>query len=195
MWALSHAAFHQQPYVILDYKRDDLVAQVDYLKQIGLNELPKRPGLYVVRPQPKVDDDAVEAWLWKVWTRGRVGLFADEAYMLPARSAAFDAILTQGRSKRIPVTVLTQRPAWISRFVFSEANFYSIFRLSDADDVKATQRFVPVRHGRLDDPLPRFHSRYYDRDADALHILKPVPEDDEILGRFEQRLKPKRKYF
>jgi DNA helicase HerA-like ATPase len=195
VWALSESGFDKQPFVILDYKRDDLIEQVDRAREIGLNEVPKAPGLYVLRPTPVVHDEHVENWLWKVWAKGHVGLYADEAYMLPKGSPAFNAILTQGRSKRIPVTTLTQRPSWVSRFVFSEANHYAIFNLSDGDDVKTTQRFVPKQHGSLEEPLPRFHSRYFDRDANELHILKPVPSDDDILGRLHERLKPRKRVY
>ena len=193
VWALSHARFDQQPFIIFDYKRDDLVAQIDRANEISLRELPKAAGVYIIRPTPEVDNAAVESYLWRIWSKGHVGLYLDEAYMLPKNSPAFNSILTQGRSKRIPVTTLTQRPAWLSRFVFSEANFYAIFRLSDREDVKATERFIPRRFGSLEEPLQKYHSRYYDADAQELFHLAPVPGDDEILGRFRDRLKPRRK--
>src|SRR5215472_11393497 len=82
-WMLSEAPFNRQPYIIVDYKRDALLGATDRIREIGLNELPKHPGLYIVRPLPKIDDENVENWLWRVWRKGRTGLYFDETYMIP----------------------------------------------------------------------------------------------------------------
>lgn len=193
VWLLSEAPFQKQPYVILDYKRDSLIGATDRIREIGLSELPKHPGVYVVRPIPETDDDAVEQFLWKVWRRGKTGLYFDETYMLPrdGNSPALRAVLTQGRSLRIPVIALTQRPAWVSRFVFSESEYYSYFHFNDQEDIKTARRWFPP--GLVETRLPRYNSVWYDQDQDAAWVLQPVPDADSILDRLDARLSARRR--
>jgi hypothetical protein len=132
----------------------------------------------------------VEAWLWSIWQREKIGLYFDEAYVLPDKGA-LQAILTQGRSKHIPAIALTQRPTWISRFVFSEADFYAVFHLQDARDRQIVQAFMPA--GTLDARPENYHSRWYDVGADRVFTMKPVPNAETILDVFDARLAPKRK--
>lgn len=187
-WFLSEAAYTEQPYIIVDYKRDELINSVDRIREIEIGELPKHPGIYIVHPRPVIDDTAMENFLHSVWERENVGLYFDEGYMVPQK-AAFPAILTQGRAKNIPAIVLSQRPAWISRFVFSEANHYALFHLSDADDRKTMRRFLPASVD-LTSPLPKFHFWYYTvGERDALRML-PVPGADDIRARIDERLAP-----
>jgi hypothetical protein len=44
--------------------------------------------------------------------------------------------LTRGRSRRQSFLGGTQRPAWVSRFVFSESDYLSIFSLNLKEDRK-----------------------------------------------------------
>jgi DNA helicase HerA-like ATPase len=193
-WALSHAPFDMQPFVIVDYKRDALLNACPFIPEIGLGDaLPKHPGVYKVHPVAGQDEE-VEAWLWRVHAQEHVGLYIDEGYMLPGGhigSPAFRAILTQGRSKYIPVTVLTQRPSWFTRFAISEADFYTVFHLNSVVDKKIVGNFLPP--GALRGNLPEYHSRWYDVARHRLLTIRPVPEADEIVDRLTERLKPKRR--
>ena len=193
IWLLSHAAFDKQPFVVVDYKGDDLIGGIDRMREIGPKEVPKHPGLYVIRPLPNMGEE-VENWLWKIWQRENIGLYVDEGYALPNKGA-FQAILTQGRSKHLPVICLTQRPSWLSRFVFSEADFYAIFHLNDRRDKLTVQAFTPKERMDLKNRLPDYHSYWYDVGRDNVAIIQPVPSDDEILDRIEAKLKPRRRTF
>lgn len=192
-WALSHAPFDVQPFVIVDYKRDALLNACPYVEEIGLAEpLPKHPGLYIVHPHPAENED-VEAWLWRVHAREHIGLYIDEGYMVPNPhgGGALQAILTQGRSKHIPTTILSQRPSWMTRFAISEADFYTVFSLNDVRDIKTIGSFMPP--GSLDQKPARYHSRWYDVAEDRLLTVKPVEEACVIVERLTERLKPKRR--
>jgi len=189
-WLLSHSPFDRQPYVIIDYKGDDLLNAVDRVQEIGLNEVPRHAGLYILHPRPVDDDDAMEAWMRRVWDRERIGLFFDEMYMVPEKGG-LQGILTQGRSKNIPAICLTQRPARVSRFVFSEADFYSRFHLNDRRDQKTVQEFLP--EGATDFALPEYHSQWYDVGKNKLITFAPVPPAEEILSRIDDRLRPNRR--
>lgn len=183
-WFLSHASFDKQPYVIIDYKWDQLLNSIPRLEEIQVtSRIPKAPGLYIVHPLP-MQETEVEELLWRIWERERIGIYVDEAHMLPDKGA-FRSLLTQGRSKRIPMITLAQRPAWINRFNFSEANFYCIFHLNDRRDHKTVEQFVPVDLTR---PLPQYHSWYHDVDKYQTYLLKPVPSRDMILDRFNDRM-------
>lgn len=191
-WALSRAPFDKQPYVIVDYKGDELLAGIEKAHEIGYKDTPKKPGLYYLRAMPG-DDEKMNQFLWGVWKRGKTGLFFDEGYMVP-NDTALQAILTQGRSLRVPVIMLSQRPVWLSRFAFSEADFYAVFRFNDKRDVQTISGFTP-RNDEWDFSarLPDFHSRWYDVGNDYSAILKPVPSGEQILSDFNDRLKIKRR--
>lgn len=192
-WLLSTAPFDKQPYVMLDYKGDDLLGSIDRVREIGFNEVPKHPGLYSLRPRPEADDDAVEKWLMKVWEREKIGLYVDEGYMLP-KGAAFNAILTQGRSKHIPCITLTQRPCWISRFVFSEADFYAAFSLNYRADRLKVKEFFPAEYDP-DTSLEQYWFSWYDVGKNKLFYCQPVPDAETIIERINNRLVPKRRFL
>lgn len=193
VWLFSKARFDLQPYIVLDWKREELFARSDRMREISLKDaIPTTPGVYIIRPLPGQEDE-LEKWLWKVWANGNTGLYVDEGYSIDPRSGALQAILTQGRSLRIPVLYLAQRPAHISRFVVSEATFLSIFALNDEDDRKRIQQIVPKDRINLSRKLPPYHSYWYDVGQDENYVLAPVPGDDELLDVIDSRLAPTRK--
>ena len=187
LWHLSNQPIDKMPYIALDFKGDEHINGIERAKHIGLDDpLPRSPGIYVVHPSP-ADTKAgnVERFLWRVYEREKIGLWIDEGYML-GDSEAFETLLTQGRSKRIPIITLTQRPVWVSRFVFSESMFYQIFGLTDRRDKKTIESFVPVN---MDARLPEFHSYYYDVGRDKLTALAPVPDEATIQASIDSKLK------
>lgn len=189
-WQLSESAFDKRPTVIVDYKGDVLLNSSPYIEEIGLTDrLPSSPGLYIVHPKPD-DNEAVEDMFWRMWKRENIGLYIDEGYMIPNK-AALRALLTQGRSKKIPAIILTQRPVFISRFAISEADFYTAFHLNSKDDRKIVEAYLP--HGALDERLPKYHSKWYDVGNDTLLTVGPVPSADLITARIDDRLRPRRR--
>lgn len=192
-WQLSRAPFHKQPYIIFDYKGDELLNQIPHLRHIDYKELPKHPGVYMIKPGVHERDD-VEAYLWKVWQRERIGIYFDEMYQVPDpfKGGALRALFTQGRSKKIPVIGCTQRPRQISRFLFSEADFFATFHLSTKPDRQTVAEYDENGYGV---ELPKFCCRWYDVSDDFGCVLKPVPGGDVILDTFETRLAPKRRYL
>jgi DNA helicase HerA-like ATPase len=192
VWLLSTRDFQYRPWIIFDFKGDELIAD---LEALGAREIsiyadpPKAPGIYIVRPIPQRDDKAVENFLWKVWAQGETGIYIDEGYMLGTRNPALNACLTQGRSKRIEMIVLSQRPVWMSKFVFSEANYFAIMNLTLEDDRKFVSSYVG---GHKIDLLPRFHSLFYCADTQEGVTLSPVPDRSALLARFQGRMAKRR---
>jgi hypothetical protein len=198
-WVLSKAPFDQMPYVVIDYKNDDLIAKVNRIKELDLSDpIPEKPGLYVVRPLPS-DVEETEKWLWRVWEKGSTGLYIDEAYLLPNKEAIKN-ILAQGRSLRIPVIAASQRPVDVPRSIFTEASHIVVFRLNDDRDKKTVREFTPKnmmfsREG-TEKRLPDFHSFWYsvkDHSTDdpaPYHVLSPVPKAKKIVEAINERLAP-----
>lgn len=191
LWRLSYRSFDQMPWIIFDYKGDKAIREIDAEEIDFRHAPPKRPGLYVARPLPKIDDEQVNGFLWKIWRQGRVGLYFDEGYMIPAKGA-LEGIMTQGRSLEVPTITLVQRPVWIEKFVFSEADYYTVFNLNrKIDRLKVREEVtdrIPANYR-----LPSFNSYYYDVGQDTLMRFQPVPDRDVILQQFENRLHSGRK--
>jgi len=100
---------------------------------------------------------------------------------------AFPAILQQGRSKRIPVIACSQRPVSVPRPLFSEANFFAIYRMVDKRDYKVVEGFVP---GDLAAPLPEHHWWWYDRGRNNLLHMAPVPPPETVATLLADRIPP-----
>lgn len=187
IWLLSTRDFVTRPWVIVDFKCDDFIAQIPGLKEIPIDGKPPiRPGLYVVRPLPD-DQEQVEAFLQACWEQENIGLFIDEGLMIGknGRSRWMRALLTQGRSKHIPMIVLTQRPVWIDKFVLTESDYLWTFRLNNIDDRNTVQgQMSPVMAERL----APYHSYWYDVGSDELATFAPVPRDKDILSTFRKRV-------
>ncbi len=183
LWQLSMRDWKRKPWVILDFKGDRLVNDIPGAKYLKLGDkIPKKPGIYIAQPLPDQVEE-VETLLWKIWNAGKTGLFVDEGYMLD-KSKAYRALLTQGRSKRIPIVTLVQRPVWVDRFAISEANHLHLFDLHDIRDRMTVQ---PLLKGidYVRDELEPYHSYWWDVGRKAAFTLRPVPEWDKIRPTFE----------
>lgn len=198
-WVLSNAPFDRMPYIAIDYKNDELLAQISRVKELDLSDpIPERPGLYVVRPLPSEAED-VEKWLWRIWEKGSTGLYIDEAYLLPNKEAIKN-ILAQGRSLRIPVIAASQRPVDVPRSIFTEASHIAVFRLNDDRDKKTVREFTPkfmmFAPGGAERRLPDYHSFWYSvkdhssGDPSPWHVLGPVPSPKKIVEKINERLAP-----
>jgi hypothetical protein len=202
IWHLSNANFHEMPWVVYDFKRDKSLARIgDFAQQdlpvayIGTDTVPREPGIYFVQPHPD-ETEAVQTQMWRIWEQENIGVYADEGYLVcgPAnQNSAFRSLLTQGRSKHIPMIILSQRPVWLDRFVFSESDFYQVFHLNHVGDRKKMMEYIPAN---ISASLPPYHSYYHDVSEGETFVMKPVPEMEVILSTFEKRLeamKPSKK--
>lgn len=199
LWHLSQRNFSPSdpdgmPWIMVDQKGDALIATLGAVEipyKNGRYPLPEKPGLYVVRPLPiEAHELAMEGLLWDVWARENVGLYIDEGYMF-AKSRALNSIYTQGRSKHIPVITNSQRPVWLSRFTFSEADFFQVFRLNDVRDVDSIRTMLPELPKRYQ--LKPYHSLYYDVAENQLTTFSPVPKPIDVRAVFHAKLVPPKK--
>ena len=190
LWLLSLHSIEDQPWVILDYKKDKYLRSIPYIREIDLGEIPKHAGIHIIDVDPKTDDGEVDDYLYSLLKKGNIGLFCDESASIPQREPKYrglKSVFAQGRSKKVPVILATQRPSWINQSVLSEADYFATFHLAKADDRARTKEFMPDDvERRLDD----YHSHWYDVKKDELLIVKPVNEE-QTFDRLSERLKPK----
>jgi hypothetical protein len=187
LWHLSKRPFDKRPELIVDFKRDEHIAAIEKAVEIPVGDVPTDPGIYVVRPNVS-DPSLLFQTLARAYQRENIGIWFDEGFILSQDSKVegmFENILTQGRSKHIPLIVLVQRPVWVSRFVYSESSFFQLFHLQDKRDVITLHSVIPEAAFRR---LPEFHSAYYDVGKNRLEYLAPVPREEEILATIDKRL-------
>lgn len=183
---LSMRDFDRKPWVIVDYKRDENIARIPYATVIDHEtQLPDGPGIYIVRPDI---DDHIEEFLREVHQRGDIGLFIDEAYELGRNNRAYRRILTQGRSKRIPVIALSQRSIWLDTFMLSESEFISVFNLNFKKDRERMEEYVPFPFTKHE--IPDYYSiYYYVKERGTVHKVRPSPPVEQIFAHIAHRMR------
>lgn len=195
---LSQRSLATKPWFVLDYKREELMGSIPRARYIGYKETPSQPGLYILQSGPDPDlQDATEEWLRRIWQKmidgDPSGVFIDEGYMLPRNSAAFSALLTQGRSKKNPVMTLSQRPVRVDRTAISESSHILAFDLNDKRDHKSLEESVPT--GLMSIEVPAYHARWYSVKKNKIWIMKPVPQADEIIDTINEQLPPLKRWM
>lgn len=185
-WHLSKRSFTEMPWIVYDFKGDELLNSIEHAQHMTSGmDIPTRPGLYIVHADP--EDSGVESQLMQIWKQQNTGLYIDEGYMIDRNSKPFSLVLTQGRSRHIPCITLSQRPVWMNRFVFSEADYFQIFRLGWIKDIRKVQEYTGDKDITV--RLPDYYSYYYDVSSDSMKVLKPVPDRETILDTFNYRLR------
>lgn len=186
VWLLAAQRFDRRPWIAIDFKREIIFDRVGFppITQLRLaDKPPKRPGLYLISPRPG-QDHLLEAFLWRVWERENCGLYVDEAALMP-EGDAFPAVLQQGRSKRIPVIACSQRPVGVARGLFSEANFFCVYRMADKRDYRLVEGFAPADMSR---PLPPYCWHWYDVARNRLLAMRPVPSPEATAIELTSKL-------
>jgi len=107
----------------------------------------------------------------------KLGVCADELYTLHNNGRAGEGLLgllTRGRELEQSFLGMTQRPAWISQFCFSESQYIGGMSLSLTDDRKRMHQMT----GREEfiGKLAPHYWLWYDVSADKLRSFKPVPK-------------------
>jgi len=191
LWHLSNQDL-ERPWVILNFKNDEHIDSIENTTDVDYDFVPKKKdrGLYILRPLPgdmEGSPSLIETYLWKIWGREKCGIFCDETFMVGRNNKAFNACLTQGRSKEIPMIMCTQRPSYISLFCFSEASFIQVFDLNDFRDIDTVEGFVPIDWDK-ETPLKDHQSWYFEVARNLLYRFQPVPNMNEIRKVFASKL-------
>ena len=194
MWHLARRNYDEKPWVVYNWKRDDFINSITGATRLEVSApAPQHPGIYIVEPVPKRDDDAVETQMMDIWEKEDIGVFVDEGFLIAPSNDGFTNLLIQGRSKHIPMIVCTQRPVWMDKYVFTESEFKQVFRLQSEDDMKKMKEYIPdilaiAKLHPLTGRERRHWSYYYDGGEDQLTLLGPVPDQDVIRAQFNAKL-------
>jgi hypothetical protein len=187
MWHLANQPLASKTWIIVNPKRTKMYYEIDAIEEMEIDEkIPRHGGLYMVCPVP---GDDLDKFFFNVWEKENTGLLLDEAGMC-GFGRGFMAVLTQGREKKIPMISLTQRPVRVHRYVFSEAQFFQVFWMTDQRDKTTIREFFPsMPENFRGERLPKFWSWYYDYDNELTYALHPVPDIEESVGRIDDKLK------
>lgn len=193
VYHLSRMDLQARPWVIFDNKEDEHINAIEQAKHVGLDYQLKEKdrGVFIVHPR-KRDEEEVDALLNRLYERKDVGIFIDEPDLMNS-SDSFVDILRKGRTRRLPVIALTQRPVNVTRYVFSEATFIRCFYLNDERDWATVEAFTPFDG---ETPLQPYHSFYYQvGNKENVWTLQPAPPVTESLAKIDAQLAPDRRVF
>mgnify|MGYP001626164303 CR=1 FL=1 len=131
----------------------------------------------VIQPEPERTIEEIDDWIYALseeWEN--IGLFVDELYYLTSNSRAGPGLtgwLTRGRSRRQSFIGLTQRPVWVSKFIFSESDYLVEMSLALKDDRKRMYEMSGM--SEMLEKLPARYWRCYRQGSDDLVTYGPVP--------------------
>jgi hypothetical protein len=192
-WLFSKADFVRVPWVVYDFKRDRLFSawlHARIASPLPLTALPpNRGGIFIVRPNHTyADSERLEDQLWKILRRENIGIWGDEVADMPNdRHGALKSLLSQGRSKNIPMLMGNQRPVDVNRSIISEASFLLVFRLADERDRKTVRGVVRATDDELR-TIPEFTALWYDVARDDKKLLRGIPTADISSERIADRV-------
>lgn len=190
-WHLSNASFDKMPWIVLAFKPDPtgLLENLPGMEEISIKDkIPSHPGIYFCQPLlvDKDDKELVDDFFRRIWTKRKTGIYIDEGYPCSGMRW-FRACLTQGRTLRVPMIVLSQQPVWMDTFTWSEADYFQAFHLNRKPNVDSADSMIPgYRSARLNG-LPPYHSVWHDVARDRTFVLRPVPDRATILQSFRDR--------
>lgn len=204
LWHLSHKKFDVQPWMVYNPSQDSKFDAIENAKQVDLDFVPSKPGLYVANFFPS-DKPKLEENLGKVLRKGNVGVYVDEGYLSGSSPSLFDIIIA-GRKLSVPVIYLAQRPVEKQGApivtIGANSEFVQIYELPRESDWNNILEIIPERHwkrqiGELENGMEfvekKYHSLYWDRDARKITKLGPVPKVAEIVAKIDSKLRKKRR--
>lgn len=181
-WLLSRSPGH---WVILNpkvTKAYDKLPGAKVIEGIELKKIEKsieENRFTIINPtRQQANEDTLDAlilWLHDGYTK--VGLCVDELYAVHKNGRAMPGLiawLTRGRELKQSFLGLTQRPAWVSKFLMSEADYVGGMSLALKED-RARMYEITGQETFLEKMEP-YYWHWYDVSADRLRTFEPVPE-------------------
>lgn len=123
------------------------------------------PTSNVARDGDKNVSTEFRSALATAWDQGGWCVYFDELYHVEAHGLKNAAIqyLTQGRSKKITTVCGVQRPAWVTRFAFSEPTHVFCAKMGDDEDRKTIGARLGKSFATTIEGLKRFDFAYLNK--------------------------------
>ncbi len=154
------------------------------LKNLSIKEIDKKIKQYQylilniggIEAQPEILDEFIG-----ILHEGYrdIGLCIDELYAVHHNGRAGEGLinfLTRGREFRQSFLGLTQRPAWLTKFLYSECDYLGIMALNLLDDRK--RLYEQIGRDTILKSLPPQKWYWYDVNKDNLRLFSPIPVDN-----------------
>lgn len=154
------------------------------IKSLDMRDVEKaimRNRFVVINPPSReADKESLDSFIMNLHeTLQSVGLCCDELYTLHKGGVAGDGLLawlTRGRELKQSFLGLTQRPAWLSQFLFSESTYICGMSLNLAKDRKRMEEMTGKDEFLF--KVPERNWLWYETDIDQLTYFGPVPLDN-----------------
>ncbi len=195
LWLCQNAP--SRPVVIFNTKHDPSYRKLLPPGRKGITkDLPGRvkpdQEFVLIEPESDVITDpmALDDMLMRLSDSKDLVILIDESYMFHSNGQAgpgLVGLLTRGRSRGLTTICGTQRPAWVSRFVFSEATKGFFLNLSTADDRKKIEGYTGIEPEDL--PKQKYDILFYDLENGERSELFRVPVYRRPVGEELPRAK------
>lgn len=174
------------PVLILDTKIDKAFPKAfpDAKIMEGLGIPGKKDEMTIIRPLPEeaIDPMALDDWLQAIGRSNNILVVIDEMYQVHRHGQAgpgLVGLLTRGRSRGITMLLASQRPAWVSKFVFTECEHFYFMRLLNPDDRKIMSQYMGFPEIQ-ELVLPKFEGVY--SDGETLERFHVEPFVNQKIG-------------
>lgn len=168
-------------WIVLDTKHDpgfDAMRLVNGLPNPDrLLRLWGESRIIVARPKPQENSPRfLDAYLGALHeSYDGFGVCIDEVYQFALGSKpgpGLTGLVTRGRARKQSVIMGSQRPSWVPRFVYTEANYMAVFQLTISDDRKRIRDMTG--RDEVFTTLPPREWFWYDVGLDRLRRFAPV---------------------
>lgn len=176
------------PVIIIDSKKDDAFFKLAKDKQKlliaksyeqAVKFLKRKYDFLIIRPSDYEisNPTALDNYLYLIYEKTKnVDIFIDELYQFHNGAGrcgkGLTALLTRGRSQNQSLIGCTQRPAFISHFLYSESTHFFLYRLNLESDKKTVRGFIPNLGKDYD--IEKYFFYYYNSDSEELTKNEPI---------------------
>jgi hypothetical protein len=160
------------------YLREGLLPYKDIVKVWADNPV------CIVRPSPTENRPKnMDAYLGGLHDAfENFGILIDECYQVsfgPHPGEGMTAVLTRGRVRRQACIMGAQRPAFIPKFIFSEANYFAVMSLNMIEDRERVEDYIG--NEAVLEKLPPRKWFWYDVADDQLKRFGPVTINQVVV--------------
>jgi hypothetical protein len=156
----------------------EIITKISEIKSFAKNRSGAEYAHILPPPEILADPMLCDEYLSAIYAADRSCLVCiDEAYQVHTSGGRAGpgllGLLSRGRSKGISVISCTQRPAWTSRFLYSEATCYFVYKLNMRDDYKTLAAMgLPIDAKKLN--IDKYQFMYYKNGDDGGTLYAPL---------------------